>query len=110
MIIQIILSYLITGTCGETCKLAATLRIVGGRDWSYSLENPYTAEWQELAEIITEEVGVCEGVCEAECESVVHVGAGLGVDEGLVLGVGVHRWQELAEILTEEMSDIDLRA
>ena len=33
------------------------MRIVGGREWSYSLENPYTAEWQELAEIITEEVG-----------------------------------------------------
>ena len=78
---------------------------MGGRDWSYSLENPYTAEWQELAEIITEEVGVCEVVCEC----VVHEGAGLGVDEGLGLGVGV-RWQELAEILTEEMGDIDLRA
>ena len=44
------------GTCGETCKLAATLRIVSGREWSYSLENPYTAEWLELAEILTEEV------------------------------------------------------
>ncbi len=44
------------GTCGQTCKLAATLRIVSGRDWSYSLENPYTAEWQELAEIVSNEV------------------------------------------------------
>ena len=44
------------GTCGESCKLAATLRIVEGRQWSHSLENPYTEEWQELAEIITEEV------------------------------------------------------
>ena len=45
------------GTCGQTCKLAATLRIVSGREWSYSLENPYTAEWQELAEIVSNEVG-----------------------------------------------------
>ena len=44
------------GTCGQTCKLAATLRIVSGREWSYSLENPYTAEWQELAEIVSNEV------------------------------------------------------
>merc|ERR1712012_1333498 len=44
------------GTCGDSCRLAATMRIVEGRQWSQSLLNPYTDEWQELAEIVSEEL------------------------------------------------------
>lgn len=32
------------------------MRITSGREWNYLLENPYTAEWKELAVIVTNEL------------------------------------------------------
>merc|ERR1711892_1018948 len=44
------------GTCGDSCRLAATIRIVDGKKWSNSLLDPYTEEWQEMSKMVTQEL------------------------------------------------------
>ena len=44
------------GSCGPECKLAATIKIADGYEWSNSLLDPNTFEWQDLADKIKREV------------------------------------------------------
>merc|ERR1719464_2489314 len=45
------------GSCGPECKLAATIKIADGYEWSNSLLDPNTFEWQDLADKIKRELG-----------------------------------------------------
>ena len=44
------------GSCGVDCRLAATVKIVEGAEWTNSLLDPNTFEWQDLADKIKREV------------------------------------------------------
>ena len=44
------------GSCGSQCKLAATIKIADGYQWSPSLKDPNTFEWQDLADKIKREL------------------------------------------------------
>ena len=44
------------GSCGVDCRLAATVKIVNGAEWSNSLLDPNTFEWQDLADKVKREV------------------------------------------------------
>jgi len=46
------------GVCGANCRLAATLKITGGRPWTNTLLDPHTQDWQNLADRVTQELTV----------------------------------------------------
>ena len=50
----------IAGVCGSKCRLAASLRVVGGTKWQPELVNRDTDEFQKLANEIEAEVRIVE--------------------------------------------------